>query len=220
MTPPSATAPAPARFAAPVVCLLSFGAVAAGLFWARSSWVAMLLYHLVIAVALAVRSGPRIDLGALRRGFSWRPALLACGASVAAGAGFFAALGELDPAGELFAAFVAGRGPAPSTIIPFVLYVSTVNPVLEELYWRGNYHRRDPSASLHDFYYSLFHVPVYLCFAAPAWALLPVVILAFAGRGWRYAANRCGGLAVPVLGHAAGNLSLMVAVGIHLHAAP
>jgi membrane protease YdiL (CAAX protease family) len=98
-----------------------------------------------------------------------------------------------------------------AAMVPFGIYAITVNPVLEEIYWRGNYASSHRTALLNDLFYSLFHLPIYCFLIAPSLSVIPIATLTGAGLFWRFFARKLGGLAIPVLGHAAGDVAVVVA---------
>lgn len=183
-----------------------------GLIPARSAWLAILLYHAVLIAALALRRQPRVDLRVAVGGFSFGPALVAVGAAGVFGLALYRGLIALDPSGAHLARYLSRVGLAGSAAIPFCFYVSTVNPVLEELYWRGNFRDRHRTAVVDDLCYSLFHLPIYCFWISPRLSVIPVVTLIGAGLFWRGLARRQGGLAVAVIGHAAGDVAVLSAV--------
>ena len=88
----------------------------------------------------------------------------------------------------------------------------TVHPVLEELFWRGGRAgARRPVPDWRDVAFAGYHVPVLWFFVGPGWVALSFVVLAAGSWLWRLADHRFGGLGVPLVSHAAADLSIMVA---------
>jgi membrane protease YdiL (CAAX protease family) len=204
--PSSATHNLPAAAA---VCLLSIAAIAAGLFLLHNGWAAILGYHAVLLAGLAWRSSLPPQLRTAFQGRLGTTALFLVLLSAAFAFGFYRFLAEFDPHGTHVARGMARAGLSLATVAPLGLYTCAVNPVLEELYWRGTWPA--PRGWPMDVLYAAIHIPIvcYFAKAAPPAAALYVTGLVFAGALWRWGARRTGGLAAPVIAHALGDLAVL-----------
>jgi len=190
---------------AAIVCLLPYGAIIFGFTVLRNAWAATVLYHLIVMAALL---GPgRAKVGQLKAGFRIVPALLLCAGCALS----YPAIVWLWPwlsipgldVGAALEAYGIGK-----TWWIFVLYISTVHPVLEEFWWRG----LGPRRWFADVAFAGFHAFLVAPFLRPAWIVVVLIVLIVAARMWRETAFRTGGLAVPVLSHAVADLCILLAV--------
>jgi hypothetical protein len=190
--------------------LVPYAAVATGLFVLRSAWAAILLYHLGIVVVLSV-TGWRSPLLRAQSGWRWF-ALPAAVTAALAGAGLYLLWPYIDATGAGLDARLREFGLGGASWLLFAVYYSTVHPVLEELFWRGGGDgARRPAPDWRDVAFAGYHVPVLWFFVGPVWVAVSFFALAAASWLWRLAAHRFGGLGVPLVSHAAADLSIMVA---------
>jgi membrane protease YdiL (CAAX protease family) len=194
------------------VCLLSATGIWAGLKLLHSAWAALLLYHLVLVSGLVWRGRQQRDAGAVLRGWRLVPVLLLVLISAAFGFAFFDYIRDCDPSGSYVLKQLQRTGLGGSALLPLASYTCVVNPVLEELYWRGNY--LAARGWVFDLFYALIHIPL---FALPGRVPVPywpfhIVGLVVAGLLWRYTARRCGGLASSVAGHVASDVAIFAAI--------
>ena len=97
-------------------------------------------------------------------------------------------------------------------MIPFLLWLSLVHPVLEELCWRGLLLTRERHPSGRDAAFAAYHVPVMATYAGVPIAAIAFVVLLGVAWLWRTVAIRAGGLAAPVAGHLAASISVSLAI--------
>jgi hypothetical protein len=196
-----------------VAAAIPYAAVGVGLYAARSAWVAILLYHLGIVAALSMSGWRRpLRLAAL----GWHPGAAAALAAVTALAG--TALYVLWPYVDATPAGLGRRlaefGLDGSSWVLFAVYYSTVHPFLEELFWRGNPATGGRAVLWRDAAFAGYHAPVLWFFIGPAWIAAVFFLLTAASWTWRQSAGRFGGLGVPLVSHAAADISIVVAATI------
>lgn len=200
------------RIIAPfITCLLSACAIGAGLFLMHSGWAAILLYHSVLLGSLFVGKG-REPWAIIFRGFDIRAVIVLVFLSFGMGWMFYEFIQHLDPHGTYVLRQLSRSGFTSASLIPFLLYVSTANPVLEEFYWRQNY--ANPGGWIHDVFYALLHAPMFVYFGrlTPVQVMLPVMGLVMAGVLWRFVARRVDGLASSIIGHGSGDFAMLLAI--------
>lgn len=200
--------------AALIVCLLSTAVIGTGLYLCHSAWTAILLYHGVLIAALASRKIRCSGLSAVFQGYNAPLAVLLVFLSLGLGWGFFAFFHRLDPSGTYAHRQLlhSGLSLSLSSLLPFGLYVSIINPVFEEIYWRGNF--RSPHGIVFDLFYALLHLPLF-CFVGKLTAfqlIIPVTALVLAGFFWRWLAGKSGGLASSIISHGSGDFALFLAI--------
>ena len=190
--------------------VVPYAAVGAGLYALGSAWAAILLYHLGIVIVLSI-TGWRSPVLRAQSGWRWI-ALPASAAAALAGAGLYLLWPYIDATGAGLDARLREFGLGGASWLLFAGYYSTVHPVLEELFWRGGRAgARRPVPDWRDVAFAGYHVPVLWFFVGPVWVALSFVVLAAASWLWRLADYRFGGLGVPLVSHAAADLSIMVA---------
>lgn len=193
-----------------VAAAIPYAAVGAGLYAFGSGWAAILLYHAGVVLALSI-TGWRVPLRYAVSG--WVPAAAVAFAAVAALAG--TALYVLWPLVDATPAGLHARleqfGLGGTAWVLFALYYSTVHPFLEELFWRGRGDGQNTASLWRDAAFAGYHVPVLWFFISPAWIAAAFVLLMAASWTWRWTARRFGGLSVPLISHAAADVSIVLA---------
>ena len=190
---------------APIVYLLPYGAIILGFTVFRSVWAATLLYHFLV-VAAVLGSGRGV-VARILMGFRLTPAIVLCALCALS----FPAIVLLWPwlaipdleIGPALDAYGIGN-----TWWIFVVYISTIHPLLEEICWRG----LGPQQWFADVAFAGFHAFLVAPFLQPAWMVVVLVVLAVAAKVWRETVLRTGGLAIPILSHAVADFCILMAV--------
>ena len=202
------TTPSPRRL---LPAAIPYAAVLIGMYWQRSVWLTMGLYHLgAVAVMLATPNGP--GRRALVRGWRRGPGLGLAAVCALSGTSIYLAFPWADATPAGMAAALADFGVRGAGFWLLGAWYVAVTPWIEELFWRGRLAscKRGPDAS--DTLFAGYHVLVLLKFLHWPWVALAFVALAAAAWVWRWAMRATGGLAMPVLTHAVADLSTMIAV--------
>ena len=76
---------------------------------------------------------------------------------------------------------------------------------------RGNETALSERVTFGDLAFACYHFLVLVQFVQIIWAAVSVIVLVCAAWLWRRATDRYGGLAVPVVSHAASGISIMAA---------
>lgn len=185
-------------------------AVIIGLYVLRSAWAAILLYHLGVVIFLI--AGPDIGLGQTFRS-GWKPAASAASAAmtVLGGVTLYLLWPYVRLPGAALKEVLPNIGLAGTSWVLFVVYYSTVHPLIEELYWRGDALAYGAGPSWRDIAFGGYHFVVLVLFIKVPWAIAVAVLLSVVAWGWRYAVRRYGGLGVPLVSHVVADLSVVVA---------
>ncbi len=189
--------------------LMAYVTVAAGLFWARSAWGALLGFHIgLLSILLLERPLP---FGTLFRGF--HPALLIGCLLLGAGGGLV--LYAAWPIYSIPAALPANLtsiGLSRAAWPGFIAYFALVNPWIEEYFWRG--YLGNPSSKILpvDFYFAGYHLLILFGRTNWAWMLVSLFTLAGVAWLWRQVYRKTGGLLIPLLAHMAADFSILTAV--------
>ena len=197
------------RLLAPAI---PYVAVLIGMYTSISNaWAAILLYHLGIVTVLFLARYWKI--GRLLK--TTEDLLVLVGVVlVSAVAGFFIywlwaiiKLAELILTDQLSA---LGLVNAPWFL--FIAYYFTINPLLEEMFWRGYLGSPKMSPIWNDIWFAGYHVLVLITFVAWPWVILSFVTLMITAWFWRQLARRYQGLLLPIASHAAADASIIGAV--------
>jgi uncharacterized protein len=111
-----------------------------------------------------------------------------------------------------FGKSLAKLGLNSSSWIVFISYFSIVNPILEELYWRGYLGKDDLLPIVRDLLFSGYHLLVLAMFVGIPWLLVVFIILGAAAWFWRQLARISGGLILPIISHMAADLTLILVI--------
>ncbi|MBI5842580.1 MAG: CPBP family intramembrane metalloprotease [Chloroflexi bacterium] len=190
--------------------LMAYVTVAAGLFWARSAWGALLGFHIGLLSILFIERPPLL-FGALFKGF--HPALLIGCVLLSASSGLTLYFGwPIFSISPNLAADLASIGLTPAVWSAFIAYFALVNPWIEEYFWRG--YLGDPSSKILpvDFYFAGYHLLILFGRTNWAWMLVSLLTLAGVAWLWRQVYRKTGGLLIPLLAHMAADLSILTAV--------
>ncbi len=188
-------------------------AVLVGMYVLHNAWVAIGLYHLGLIVFIS--TGDKNSLVKTGCG-GWNAAMAAAG--VAMSVMIFPVIyflwGCMRLEGEPLGLVLAGFGLHGRSWLIFMVYFSTVQPVLEELYWREHLKCDKNFLSWREFAFVGYHVLVLAWFVKWFWLVIAFVVLAGAGYVWRRLSRELEGLIVPLLSHIAGDVSIVVAVHV------
>ncbi len=91
----------------------------------------------------------------------------------------------------------------------FMIYFSTVQPLIEELFWRGHLLGKHQLLCVEDFAFAGYHILVLAWFLSWPWLLLAFVSLVLVALIWRHLAIRLSGLAVPLVSHITADVSII-----------
>ena len=91
----------------------------------------------------------------------------------------------------------------------FAAYYVSIQPVLEELFWRDALISRSKRIDIVDIAFAAYHVLVLVHFLKFPWVIIVFVILTLVSWLWRYIAERYNGLAIPIVSHIAAGLGIM-----------
>lgn len=184
-----------------LICpFLAFGV---GIHLFQSGWVALILYHLLITVALLLNR-ERWRPERLFKGFSLVWVLVHLLGCVAAYLIFCQVAVSKEYTVDLKGVGRTGLG--------FVIYFLIVNPVLEEVFWRDFLASKSRMLSLGDVIFGAFHFLILQPFLPLNYILGFIVGLVGIAYLWRQLRWRYQGLLIPWLAHLMGDLLFVVLV--------
>jgi len=98
------------------------------------------------------------------------------------------------------------------TKIIFLIYYSTIHPLLEELYWRFILNPKNRFVSISELLFSAYHILVISLFVKTEYVVLIFFILLGAARVWRYFVQSRNERFLALLTHAVADFSIMYCV--------
>ena len=188
--------------------LVPYIAVLVGLYVLKNGWVAIGLYHLGITVFLVAGGGG----GLLKKVCTgWNSMTAAAGIAIPV---------TIIPAIFIFWKYMqlenmplntalANFGLGGTSWLFFMIYFSTVQPFLEELYWRGYLESDRGYFSWTDLAFAGYHILVLAWFIKLPWLVIAFIVLAGAACIWGYIAARLEGLIVPLLSHIIADITII-----------
>jgi len=185
-------------------------AVGIGLFVFHNAWGALLGFHAAIIVTLLFAK-PKIPLSIF---FKYKNAkwillsVLLCGSS---GVTLYLFWDIFGFAGDL-AEQMEMLGLNPSNWLMFIAYFVSVNPLVEEYFWRGYLGSKNKNLHISDFLYSGFHGLILINKVPVSSIAFALGILVAVGWIWRQVHREENGLLTPVLGHMAADLTILLAI--------
>lgn len=186
-------------------------AVMAGLYILKNAWIAIGLYHFGISVFLITEDG-RKSLKKLRRGWNSIAAVISILMSVMIFPIIFFFWKLMYLENMTLNSTLSGFGLYGPSWLFFMIYFSTAQPLLEELYWRGYLANSHKYISWTDFAFAGYHILVLAWFVKLPWLVIAFIVLTIVAYIWRYLASKFEGLIVPLLSHIAADVSIIVAI--------
>ncbi len=188
--------------------LVPYVAVLIGLYILKNAWIAIGLYHFGIAVFLIV--GDRNSL--LKRVCTgWNSIMAIVGVVMSAMIIpiILFCWGRMQLENTPLNSALANFGLHGTSWFFFMIYFSTVQPFLEELYWRGYLENNHNYFSWTDLAFAGYHILVLAWFIKLPWLVISFIVLTVAAYIWRHVASKLEGLAVPLLSHIVADVSII-----------
>lgn len=183
-------------------------AVLVGLYVLKNAWIAIGLYHFGIIVVL-IAGNRKSLLKSVCTGWNSMMAIAGVVMSVMIFPIIFFFWGHMYSDRTPLDSTLANFGLYGTSWFFFMIYFSTVQPFLEELYWRGYLENNQKYFSWKDFAFAGYHIFVLAWFIKLPWLVIAFILLTIAACIWRYIASRLEGLAVPLLSHTVADVSII-----------
>ena len=190
--------------------LLAYLAVGIGLFVFHSAWGALVGFHAAIIFSLLIAK-PNIPINILlkNKNIKWIfLSILLCGSS---GVTLYFFWNWFGTAGDL-PEQIRSLGLNESTWPWFIIYFASVNPFIEEYFWRGYLGSKTKSLHRSDFLYAGFHGLILINKVSAGSIIFGLSMLVLAGWFWRQIYREDDDLLAPVLGHMAADLTILLTV--------
>ena len=191
--------------------LVPYVAVLIGLYILKNAWVAIGLYHLGISVFLITCDNSKL-LRKTRMGWNSLAVLLSIVMSAMIFPILFFFWGLMQLENTPLNSVLSNFGLHGASWFFFMIYFSTVQPLLEELYWRGYLGCDYKHFSWTDLAFAGYHILVLAWFIKLPWLVIAFIILLITAYIWRHFASKYEGLIVPLLSHIVADMSIIVAV--------
>jgi hypothetical protein len=194
-----------------------FLAVAVGLYIIGNGWITFGLYHggLLLFILLA---GQRRIFKEIFTGWNWTAGVIAIIFSSLVGLLLWLLWPFISIEPDALATQLGALGFGGVGRILFIFVFVTVNPVMEEVYWRiflkGKGQDKEILPWVVEIMFASYHLPVLAFFIKPAWLVFAFIVLYIGGCVWRWLSHRFGGVAIPLISHIAADASIIIAVQI------
>ncbi len=186
-------------------------AVVLGLYVFKNVFVALAIYYSAIAFFIVIKS----EKSLLRTIFS------GCNSCAAAGSAIVFACGGvviflLWPYAKLenvnLTSTLAEYGLNGATCYIFVAAATILNPLLEELFWRGCFQNDPTRPAFIDVVFAGYHVLALVLVIKVPITILAFVVLFSASWWLRFMKHKFGGLAVPYIAHLVADVSIIAGI--------
>lgn len=208
MTPeteePQNPVPYPHRLLAVAVAYL---VAIVGIHVLKNAWITLIGYHVVLALWMRPYFMEIFDKVKLGRMTAW--GWLLCILCSLAGVVLYSILYFSSLGGVTTKLHTYGLSGFSWTL--FFLYFSIVNPILEEMFWRGYQHDEGWKAILNHFLFAGYHLIFLPLFLPMPLTLGCILCLTVAAWLFRRSALHSGGLLVPSVAHALADISILLA---------
>ncbi len=191
--------------------LVPYVAVVLGVQLLSNAWVSIVLYHATaVAIVISQRRSNTLVLLSRQRLYPGVLSLVLV-ASAVVGPAVAAVWSSVRRDGLDLGEALADLQLTGAAWILFIVYYATVNPLVEELFWRGHLGSAAKGIVANDLLFAGYHVFVLVVFVELPWAIAGSLALVGAAWAWRQLTRLTGGLGVPIVSHAVADASLIVA---------
>jgi membrane protease YdiL (CAAX protease family) len=191
--------------------LVPYVAALIGLYVLKNAWVAIGLYHLGISVLLITGDGSNL-LKKVPMGWNSIAVVISVVMSVMIFPILFFFWRFMQLENTSLASILTNFGLHEASWFFFMIYFSTVQPLLEEVYWRGYLGCGYQHLSWTDLAFAGYHILVLAWFIKLPWLVIAFIVLTSVAYIWRYLASKLEGLIVPLLSHIVADISIIVAI--------
>lgn len=186
-------------------------AVILGVFFLKSGWFAVLLYHSTLLVCVIGINGFN-TLRLIKSGYNrcLGPLIGLCGLVPGVVILFiwpFAKQQTVDLKQLMNMLSLSNN-----SFAVFALYCCLVNPILEELFWRGCFKHDSWHPGLSDALFAGYHAVILMPVINSMFAVLSFLALMFVGWSFRNIYRLTGGLAIPLLAHLIADIAILYSV--------
>lgn len=94
----------------------------------------------------------------------------------------------------------------------FIIYFSTINPVLEEVFWRETFKPNKKYIEIHDILFGTYHFLVIVQFIKIEFAIITTLALIVISSIWKFIYYKLDEKLIVILSHAIADASIMVSI--------
>lgn len=192
--------------------LIPYATVLIGIYLLRNVWIAILGYHMGVAIFLLFsrdrRSGePRpADKSSLLTAFN-----------IAVGLCTGILLYALWPLLGISANFGARLNVLGLTSwLAFGIYYCVVNPIVEELFWRKSLETDSRFPAWNDFMFAGYHMLVLALFIRWEWLIASYILLVFASWMWGQSSRLKHGFSIIIASHLLADIGIIIVAYMHV----
>ncbi len=102
--------------------------------------------------------------------------------------------------------------------IIFIIYFSTINPILEEIFWRAYFNNKKYYSknifTIQDFGFAFYHLFVLIYFIKIYWLIIIFIFLYIASCLFRFIYIKYKGLLIPIISHIVADISIIVVASL------
>ncbi|HOV13245.1 MAG TPA: CPBP family intramembrane metalloprotease [Spirochaetota bacterium] len=186
-----------------------------GLLVLKNAFLTILFYHIFMISVLVINKAP-INFKDFFKGWDtkWGLLLIIGGLST----GFIALLfwNLIFLTDIPFTTQLEKIGLSKSNWFLFLLYFSVINPVIEEVFWRGYFRDKNIRFNLECVGFASYHLFVLYFFVKIYWLPVVFIFLFIASIFWKIIYKKYEGLLVPLISHVLADLSIVFAVTVVL----
>ena len=195
-----------------IALLVPFITVGTGLLVFKNAWVAILSYHLGMALVILL-SKAKTPFKALFRSNSYRIPIITSLIGASSGVLLYILWPYLSVPEDI-GAYARGIGLTPATWPLFLAYYICINPLIEEYYWRGFLGNNTKALTPNDVFFAGYHVIVLAGRTGISWLILISLILAAVAWFWRQMDNFSKGLLPSLTSHIAADITIISTIYI------
>ena len=196
------------------ILFLPYIAVSIGLYLLNNAWLAMLIYHSGIILFLVIFKKDSLRVQHVFSGLNLKVLSVTIVVGSLSGIVIYALWHFMALENININVALTKYGLEKLSWYLFTVYFSIVNPLLEEIFWRGLLYKKGIKPFLLDTTFAGYHVLVLYLFINWLWVFLAFLLLVITAWTWRYLYNTLNGLAVPWLSHTVANISIVLAVNM------
>lgn len=198
--------------------LSPYVAVALGLYVFGNGWISFLIYHFLLFCFILAAGNARL-FKKIFVGWHKLAGTIAVPAGALSGVVVWMLWPNISIEPENLPFKLSEFGLSGYGWVVFVLTFVLINPVMEEVFWRGflEDEKKGKWPWAADILFAGYHLPVLAFIIKPWWLLLAFAILCGGAMAWRWLNRGLDGLAVAFASHIAADVSIIVAVQVLVH---
>jgi uncharacterized protein len=195
------------RILAPLVPYITVGV---GLLVLHNAWIAILAYHLCVAIILFfVRR--QSSFTQIHERNNYKILIVTFVLGIAGGLLLYLLWPLLSVSRDINL-YLQNIGLSSATWPYFIAYFILINPWLEESYWRGYLCGNSKKITLNDALFSGYHIIVLAGKMDIIWLVIIFIILSLGAWFWRQANRWNQGIAASIVSHIAADVSVILAI--------